>query len=157
MFWGWVFVNPPWRLNMAVAIKRAYEKPATSDGRRVLVDRLWPRGISKEQARLHHWLKSLAPSDELRQWFHASDNWPVFKKRYFAELSAAEAAPDLEILFGLIRDYPRVTLIYSSRNETRNNAVALKELLEGMRKPPSSSGPASAAAAGRISKRRPRA
>jgi uncharacterized protein YeaO (DUF488 family) len=142
---------------MTVAIKRVYEKPARSDGQRVLVDRLWPRGITKEQARLHHWLKSLAPSDELRKWYHASDNWPVFKKRYFKELSAAEAASDLETLFGLIRDYPTVTLIYSSKNETRNNAVALKELLDGTRKPPSSSGPASTAAAGRISKRHPRA
>ncbi|MBZ5526188.1 MAG: DUF488 family protein [Acidobacteriia bacterium] len=142
---------------MTVAIKRAYEKPVPSDGQRVLVDRLWPRGIRKDQARLHHWLKNLAPSNELRKWFHASGNWLVFKKRYFHELSAAEAAADLETLFALIEKHPRVTLIYSSSNETHNNAVALKELLDGTRKPPSSSGPASAAAAGRVAGRRPRA
>lgn len=141
---------------MTVAIKRAYDKPVTSDGQRVLVDRLWPRGISKEQARIHHWLKNLAPSTELRQWFHGNGNWLVFKKRYFQELSGAEAAPDLEALFALIARHSKVTLIYSSTNETHNNAVALKELLDGTRKPPSSSGPASMAAAGRVAKRRPR-
>src|SRR6266850_1915573 len=128
---------------MTVAIKRAYEKPVPSDGQRVLVDRLWPRGISKEQARIHHWLKNLAPSNELRQWFHGNGNWLVFKKRYFQELSGAEAAADLEALFALIARHSKVTLIYSSSNETHNNAVALKELLDGTRKPPSSSGPAS--------------
>jgi uncharacterized protein YeaO (DUF488 family) len=143
---------------MTVAIKRAYEKPASSDGQRVLVDRLWPRGVSKDQARVHHWLRGLAPSDELRKWFHGSANWLLFKKRYFQELSAGEADDDLETLFALIEQHPKVTLIYSSRNETHNNAVALKELLEGTRKPPSSSGPAgAAAAAGRAARRRPRA
>ncbi|HEY6251438.1 MAG TPA: DUF488 family protein [Candidatus Angelobacter sp.] len=141
---------------MPVAIKRAYEKPSLSDGQRVLVDRLWPRGVSKAQARIHRWLKNLAPSDALRQWFHSSANWPVFKKRYFKELSTPEASSDLESLYELINDHSQVTLIYASRDSQHNNAVALKELLEGMKKPPSSSGPARAAAAsGRIAKRRP--
>ena len=140
---------------MPVAIKRAYEKPSLSDGQRVLVDRLWPRGVKKEQARIHHWLKNLAPSDALRQWFHGSANWPVFKKRYFRELATPEAAADLESLYEL-KDHNQVTLIYASKDSQHNNAMALKELLEGMRKPPSSSGPAKAAAAsGRIAKRRP--
>ena len=140
---------------MPVVVKRAYEKPSRSDGLRVLVDRLWPRGISKAQARVDHWLKELAPSTELRKWFHSSDNWPVFKKRYFQELCAPEAAAALERLYQLRNEFPVVTLVYSSRNNDRNNAVALKELLEGMRKPPSSSGPAKAAAvSGRIAKRR---
>ena len=141
---------------MPVEIKRAYDKPSLSDGRRVLVDRLWPRGIKKEAARIDHWLKNLAPSDTLRKWYHLSDNWILFKKRYFKELSTPEASADLQTLYSLLNDHNRVTLIYSSRNVERNNAVALKELLDGMKKPPSSSGPAKAMAVPRrIAKRRP--
>lgn len=141
---------------MPVAIKRAYEKPSLSDGQRVLVDRLWPRGVQKSKARIHQWFKNLAPSDELRKWFHSSGNWPVFKKRYFKELSSPEASADLESLYQLINDHSQVTLIYASKDTQHNNAVALKELLEGMKKPPTSSGPAKAAAAsGRVAKRRP--
>jgi uncharacterized protein YeaO (DUF488 family) len=141
---------------MPVDIKRAYDKASLSDGQRVLVDRLWPRGIKKEKARIDHWLKNLAPSDTLRKWYHSNDNWIVFKKRYFKELTTPEAATDLQALYGLLIDHERVTLIYSSRNLERNNAVALKELLDGMKKPPSSSGPAKAMAVPRrIAKRRP--
>jgi uncharacterized protein YeaO (DUF488 family) len=141
---------------MPVAVKRAYDKPSLSDGQRVLVDRLWPRGVNKQRARIDHWLKSLAPSDTLRKWFHASGNWPVFKKRYFKELSTPEASAELENLYHLMNEHQQVTLIYASRDSQHNNAVALKELLEGMKKPPSSSGPAKAAAAsGRVAKRRP--
>lgn len=141
---------------MPVTLKRAYEKPSLSDGQRVLVDRLWPRGLSKEKARLHHWLKDLAPSDELRHWFHSSGNWLVFKKRYFKELAAPEAALELERLYRLMAEFEKVTLIYSSSDHEHNNAVALKELLEGMKKPPTSSGPAKAAAGlMRMAKRRP--
>lgn len=141
---------------MPVALKRAYEKAALSDGQRVLVDRLWPRGVKKTSARIDHWLKNLAPSDSLRKWFHSSANWPAFKKRYFKELSTPEASGDLETLYALINEHSQVTLIYASADAQHNNAVALKELLEGMKKPPSSSGPAKAAAAsGRVAKRRP--
>jgi uncharacterized protein YeaO (DUF488 family) len=141
---------------MPVKLKRAYDKPSLSDGERVLVDRLWPRGISKEEARIDHWLRNLAPSDELRKWYHSSDNWIVFKKRYFRELCTPEASADLGKLYELMDNQAPVTLIYSSKNTERNNAVALKELLDGMKKPPSSSGPARAAASsGRIAKRRP--
>jgi uncharacterized protein YeaO (DUF488 family) len=141
---------------MPVEIKRAYDKPSLSDGQRVLVDRLWPRGIKKENARIDHWLKNLAPSDMLRKWFHSSANWIGFKKRYFKELCTLEASTDLQNLYSLIGDHERVTLIYSSRDEERNNAVALKELLDGMKKPPSSSGPAHAMAMPRrMAKRRP--
>jgi uncharacterized protein YeaO (DUF488 family) len=140
---------------MAIKIKRAYDKPSLSDGQRVLVDRLWPRGMKKEKARIDHWLKNLAPSDTLRKWYHSTDNWPVFKKRYFKELATPEASEDLMTLYQLMDDADEVTLIYSSKNTERNNAVALKELLEGMKKPPSSSGPAKAAAMpGRVAKRR---
>lgn len=141
---------------MPVEIKRAYEKPSLSDGQRVLVDRLWPRGIKKGNARLDYWLKNLAPSDTLRKWFHSSDNWVVFKKRYFKELNTPEASADLQTLYNLINQHDRVTLIYASKNLEHNNAVALKELLEGMKKPPSSSGPARAVSVPRrMARRRP--
>ena len=141
---------------MPVKIKRAYDQPSLSDGQRVLVDRLWPRGVKKENARIDHWLKNLAPSDTLRKWYHSSDNWTLFKKRYFKELCTPEASQDLLRLYELIEHSPQVTLIYSSKNTERNNAVALKELVDGMKKPPSSSGPARAAAVpGRMAKRRP--
>src|SRR6266436_4162949 len=114
---------------MPIAVKRAYEKPASSDGQRVLVDRLWPRGLKKEGARIDHWLKRLAPSEGLRHWFHSSANWIIFKKRYFKELSTPEASAELEILYRLIDEHEQVTLIYASKDVERNNAVALKELL----------------------------
>ena len=141
---------------MPVEINRAYDKPSLSDGQRVLVDRLWPRGLKKESALIDHWLKNLAPSDTLRKWYHSTDNWLVFKKRYFKELSTPEAAEDLKKLYQLMDDADDVTLIYSSKNTERNNAVALKQLLDRMKKPPSSSGPSKAAAVpGRGVKRRP--
>ena len=141
---------------MPVKTKRAYEKPALTDGQRILVDRLWPRGVKKEAARIDHWLKNLAPSDSLRVWFHASANWTLFKKRYFKELCTAEASEALSKLYELLDDHDEVTLVYASADTEHNNAVALKELLEGMKKPPSSSGPAKAAAMpGRMAKRRP--
>lgn len=140
---------------MPVKIKRAYEKPSLADGERVLVDRLWPRGVKKETARIGHWMKDLAPSDTLRKWYHSTDNWLVFKKRYFKELCTPEATEELKKLYELMDNSHDVTLIYSSKNTERNNAVALKELLDGMKKPPSSSGPAKAAAVpSRMAKRR---
>jgi uncharacterized protein YeaO (DUF488 family) len=142
-------------LIMPVAIKRAYEKPSRSDGRRVLVDRLWPRGISKQSAKIDSWLKNLAPSNELRKWYHASEDWTQFKRRYFQELRSPDASADLEALYSMIESSPQVTLVYSSRNLDRNNASALKELLDGMKKPPSSSGPVRARASARTGKRRP--
>jgi len=141
---------------MPVSTKRVYEKPARADGQRVLVDRLWPRGVSKAEAHIDEWLKDLAPSDALRKWYHSSGNWELFKKRYFKELTTPQATAALETLYALIGDHPQVTLIYSSRDVERNNATALKDLLDGMKKPPSSSGPAKAAAVPRqAAKRRP--
>jgi uncharacterized protein YeaO (DUF488 family) len=140
---------------MPVEIKRAYDKPSLADGQRVLVDRLWPRGVAKEKARIDHWLKNLAPSESLRKWFHSSANWITFKKRYFKELSTPNAAADLEALYHLLYEHDQVTLIYASKDAERNNAAALKELLEGIKKPPSSSGPAKAMAVPRrMAKRR---
>jgi len=142
---------------MPVEIKRSYDKPSLTDGVRVLVDRLWPRGLTKAKARIDHWLKDLAPSDDLRKWYHQSGNWIIFKKRYYKELATPEATEALGTLYELIGEHEVVTLIYSSAEQEYNNAVALKELLDGSKKPPSSSGPAKAvAASGRIAKRRPR-
>jgi uncharacterized protein YeaO (DUF488 family) len=130
---------------MPVALKRVYEKPSLSDGKRVLVDRLWPRGITKEQARVDRWLRDLAPSDELRRWFHERPEYfALFRKRYLKELSTASSIQALEELYTLVDSSKKVTLLYASKNTDRNNASVLKELLEGMRKPPSSSGPAKA-------------
>ncbi len=136
--------------SMKVALKRAYDKPSTADGARVLVDRLWPRGISKDSARIDAWLRDLAPSNELRKWFHARPAMKAaFRKRYMEELREPKAGTALESLYDMVASRKQVTLIFASKNSEFNNAVVLKELLEGMRKPPHSSGPLPAAA-GRV-------
>jgi uncharacterized protein YeaO (DUF488 family) len=143
---------------MPVALKRIYEKPTRADGTRVLVDRLWPRGVSKDNAGLHAWLRELAPSDELRQWFHARpEAWISFRKRYLKELSRPEASPELQKLYDLASERKRLTLLFASRNTERNNATVLKDLLEGMRKPPNGTGPGAVRAMrDREAKRMPR-
>src|SRR6202171_4174463 len=126
---------------MAVAVKRVYEAASSSDGVRVLVDRLWPRGLKKEDAAVKFWLREVAPSDELRQWFHENpEGWRMFRKRYLKEVVSEEGSAAGEKLHHLAEGQRRVTLLYPSRNEEQNNAIVLKELLEGMRKPPSSVG-----------------
>lgn len=131
---------------MPVAVKRVYEKPARADGTRVLVDRLWPRGMTKVGAAVDSWLRDLAPSDELRKWFHARPGaWSHFRKRYMKELGKPEAARALDQLYRLASRRKRLTLLFASRNEEHNNAVVLRDLLEGMRKPPTGTGPARAA------------
>ena len=127
---------------MAVAIKRVYEPASRSDGARVLVDRLWPRGLSKARAAVDQWLRDLAPSNELRRWYHARpDNWQNFRKKYLKELSQPEAEASLLQLYQLAHKRKRLTLLFASKNETHNNAAVLKELLEGLRKPPTGTGP----------------
>jgi uncharacterized protein YeaO (DUF488 family) len=124
-----------------IVVKRVYEKPARGDGNRVLVDRLWPRGLSKERAAVNSWLRDLAPSNELRQWFHArAYAWLTFRKRYLKELTHAEAEIALNELYRLANQRKTLTLLYASKNEEHNNAVVLKDLLEGMRKPPNGTG-----------------
>lgn len=111
-----------------IRVKRAYE-PAGDDGMRVLVDRLWPRGLNKTQARVDLWLKDIAPSAELRNWFaHDPEKWEEFSRRYREELRHNEAA--LAPLRELLRK-ERVTLLFGARDEQRNNAVVLKKYLEG--------------------------
>ena len=140
---------------MKVTIKRVYEKASAADGVRVLVDRLWPRGVSKSAARLDSWLRDLAPSHGLRRWYHARPTqWLAFRKRYLLELSSPEANGALERLYELAESSRKLTLVFASRNVEHNNAVVLKELLEGMRKPPVSTGPGRAAATAIRARRR---
>ncbi len=128
---------------MTVAVRRVYEAVSRADGSRILVDRLWPRGLTKEKAAVDDWLRDLAPSNDLRKWYHAQpERWLDFRKRYLRELAAPQAEADLRQLYSLTRKKKRVTLLFASRNEDRNNAVVLKELLDGMRKPPTGTGPA---------------
>ena len=127
---------------MSVAIKRVYEPVTRGDGARVLVDRLWPRGLTKARAAVDEWLRELAPSDELRHWFHARpDHWESFRKKYLKELSQPEAQGALRRLYQLAHKRRRLTLLFASKNETHNNALVLKDLLDGMRKPPTGTGP----------------
>lgn len=113
---------------MDIRIKRAYEAADEQDGYRILVDRIWPRGISKEEARIDLWPKEIAPSKELRQWFeHDPDRWREFKERYFAELSQQEER--IQELLDVVCN-SRVSLIYGSKETRYNNAKALKEFLK---------------------------
>lgn len=110
-------------------IKRVYDAPDPGDGARVLVDRLWPRGLSKESVRIDHWLKDIAPSSELRKWYgHDESRWVEFNRRYFEELT--ELVDPVNMLRELMK-VKTVTLLYSARSETHNNAVALAEFILG--------------------------
>jgi uncharacterized protein YeaO (DUF488 family) len=127
---------------MPVAVKRVYESVSRSDGARVLVDRLWPRGLRKSEIAMHSWLRDLAPSDVLRKWFHAQpERWLIFRKRYLKELTRTEAEKDLQTLYRLAHKRKRLTLLFASKNVKHNNAIVLKDLLDGMRKPPTGTGP----------------
>ena len=111
-----------------IYVKRVYEKAEKRDGYRVLVDRLWPRGISKGKAKIGLWLKDIAPSDELRLWFsHDPRKWPVFKKKYFKELKPKKDLAKVILDKAGKRD---VTLLFAAKEESFNNAVALKEYLK---------------------------
>jgi uncharacterized protein YeaO (DUF488 family) len=118
-----------------VQIRRAYEKPAPGDGYRVLVDRLWPRGVKKESLRLDLWAKDLAPSRSLRQWFgHDPGRFHEFARRYHAEL---RAAPARELLAELARRAAvgTVTLVFGARDEEHNGAVVLRDAIADMLRP----------------------
>jgi uncharacterized protein YeaO (DUF488 family) len=116
---------------MAIEIKRVYEPAAASDGYRVLIDRIWPRGLAKDAARVDLWLKEVAPSTALRQWFdHDPERWSEFSKRYFREL-AAHAEQLAPLVARAERE--RVTIVYAAREERFNNAVALREYLASAR------------------------
>jgi uncharacterized protein YeaO (DUF488 family) len=112
-----------------IKIKRIYSQPAKEDGYRILIDRLWPRGMTKENAKIDLWLKEVAPSDDLRKWFHRDpEKWEEFRSKYENELKTKQD------LLHKIKQFEKqkgtITLLYSARNEKRNNAVALSGFLE---------------------------
>ena len=109
-----------------IRLKRAYDPPASDDGFRVLVDRLWPRGLRKDAARIDAWLNDVAPSTELRRWFgHDPAKWDEFRRRYKAELSRN---PTLDELRSLLASHKQVTLLFGARDEAHNNAVVLRDV-----------------------------
>lgn len=115
-------------MNQTIQIKRAYEQASPDDGYRIYIDRLWPRGLSHETFHYDMWDKGIAPSTELREWFHKDPDgrWPEFEQKYMAEL---EANPAFRSLKQEIADKRKVTLLYSSHDESHNNAVVVAKLL----------------------------
>ncbi len=113
-----------------IKLKRIYDEPHESDGFRILVDRLWPRGLSKDKAKVDIWMKDIAPGDSLRKWFsHDTGKWAQFKARYFEEMK------DKRELVNLIKEKEKkgiVTLLFGAKDEIHNNAVALKEYIEAI-------------------------
>lgn len=117
-------------LSGTVKVKRIYEPPAPEDGARYLVDRLWPRGVSREAAALTGWLRELAPSEELRRWFgHGPSRWPQFQEQYRRELQAPEAQRLLQDLARQAQSGP-ITLVFAAHDPERNNARVLQAVLE---------------------------
>lgn len=115
------------RLSQNVRLKRVYESPSADDGMRVLIDRLWPRGVKKTDAAIDHWMRELAPSTELRKWFgHDPVRWEDFRRRYIAELR--KNGEELSRLRDMAQEGV-VTLVYAARDEAHNDAVVLKEIL----------------------------
>lgn len=120
-------------VNATVHIKRIYEQAAPTDGFRVLVDRLWPRGESKENAHVDLWLKAVAPTSELRKWFnHEPEKYPEFQARYIAELDHNDAMTELR---ALCAEHPVVTLVYGAKDTEHNQAVVLLGYLTGAARP----------------------
>jgi len=112
-----------------IQIKRVYLKPEKTDGFRILVDRLWPRGLTKARAHVDLWLKGIAPSDALRKSFHASDDWPEFEKRYRKELQ--DKTNLLAEIKKLEKQRKKVTLLFGRNDQRQNQAVILAEILKG--------------------------
>ncbi len=111
-----------------IAIKRIYATPGTDDGCRILVDRLWPRGLRKDQARIDHWFRDLAPSHALRKWFgHEPEKWDEFRRRYHAEIETNASV--LVPFYALLKSEAKITLLFAAKDETHNNAVVLAEHL----------------------------
>ncbi|MCR8913157.1 DUF488 family protein [Marinobacter panjinensis] len=115
---------------MDIRLKRAYDRPARSDGPRILVDRIWPRGVAKEDAGIANWLKGLAPSTELRKWFgHDPAKWSEFCEHYLKELQSDDVAEDLSTLRKLLDEHKRITLVFAAKDTEHNNAVALRNFV----------------------------
>lgn len=114
-----------------IITKRIYDEPKSEDGFRILVDRLWPRGLSKEKAGIDLWLKEIAPSSELRKWFaHDPSRWEEFKKRYRSELKSREG--EKKALIEEIKKHGKVSLLYAASDRDRNNAIILADVLDNM-------------------------
>ena len=111
------------------SVKRVYEKPSNEDGYRILVDRLWPRGLSKEKSRIDLWIKEIAPSNELRKWYsHDPGKWEEFQNKYKAELNnKSELVNEVK---HLVKKNKKITFLFSSKEEKLNNAFVLKKILE---------------------------
>lgn len=117
--------------SLYLRVKRIYEPPSNQDGLRILVDRLWPRGLKKETCKLDNWLKEVAPSDKLRRWFgHDPARWEEFQRRYFEEL---DERPDIRQAVKELAREKTVTLLYAAHDPQHNNAVALKNYLQRVR------------------------
>jgi uncharacterized protein YeaO (DUF488 family) len=115
-----------------VQVKRVYESPSSRDGRRILVDRLWPRGLSREKARIDEWVREVAPSDRLRKWFgHDPGKWREFRERYREGLGRHQ---DAVVRLARRAARERITLVFGAKDPERNNAVVLKELLEELQR-----------------------
>lgn len=117
---------------MVIKLKRAYDDPSPDDGCRILVDKFWPRGVSKEEAEIDEWLKDIAPSDTLRDNFHQSHDFSTFKAQYKEQLKADKRQEACQKILDKAEEGD-VTLIFASKNEQENNAVVLKEFLEEMK------------------------
>jgi uncharacterized protein YeaO (DUF488 family) len=151
---------------MSILLKRAREVASPKDGVRVLVDRRRPPGYApkatkeggaKEALKHQEWLPWLGPSEELRRWFNERPRqWPIFRKRYLAELCAAEAEDALSELHAIAARAKTMTLLTAAKDQEHSHAAILRDLLDGVKKPPSTSGPTRAASSGRIRARRPR-
>lgn len=146
---------------MPILLKRASEAASPEDGARVLVERRQPRGVAKDVAEevleLRAWLPLLGPSEELRHWFNQRPRqWPIFRRRYLDELCSGDAEESLIELHTIAASEPTVTLLTSTKDQEHSHAVILRDLLGGVKKPPSTSGPTRAASGGRIRARRPR-
>lgn len=112
-----------------IKLKRAYEPPAPDDGTRILIDRLWPRGVTKSDAAINEWMKEIAPSTELRKWFgHDPNRWQEFRRRYQSEI---QRHPEQFDRLRKLAQHGRITLVFSAHDEAHNDAVVLKDLLLG--------------------------
>jgi uncharacterized protein YeaO (DUF488 family) len=122
-------------METAIRLKRAYDAPQKSDGFRILVDRLWPRGVSKERLAADAWAKDLAPSTALRKWFgHDPEKWAEFRKRYREELTQTHASERVRELLVAAKRSKTITLLYGAKDEQHNEAVVLRSLFERMNK-----------------------
>ena len=119
---------------MTIRIERIYDNPKGNKGSnsfRILVDRLWPRGLSKENTRIDLWQKDIAPSNTLRKWFgHDEKKWDEFKRKYFKELDKKSKSEMVDEIIKMAKEHSSITLLYGAKEERHNNAVALKEYLE---------------------------